>query len=206
MPMLLYGNGMISGATTMPSNIQFGGSVGVTGTANITGNMTASGSILNGSGNALIRQSGSLLNTSYQYTTSGTNFNATNASYQNTAVSFNYTPVSSSSTLIVIFKCNVFLTPSVSGGWLYPQFRIYESTTTTILNSQNEHGMRLDLGTFTKENSQTLTTMGTFTNTNTNQKTFLLQALMNDINGGFNCGINNRSNSQGSMTLFEVAA
>jgi hypothetical protein len=50
MPMLLYGNGMISGATTMPSNIQFGGTVGVTGALNTSSTFTTSGALTASSG------------------------------------------------------------------------------------------------------------------------------------------------------------
>lgn len=44
MPMLLYGNGMISGATSMPTNVQFGGSVDITGAINTSSNLLVSGS------------------------------------------------------------------------------------------------------------------------------------------------------------------
>ena len=45
MPMLLYGNGMISGATSMPTNVQFGGTVGVTGALNTSSTFTTSGAL-----------------------------------------------------------------------------------------------------------------------------------------------------------------
>jgi len=45
MPMLLYGNGSISGATSMPSNIQFGGTVGVTGALNTSSTFTSTGAL-----------------------------------------------------------------------------------------------------------------------------------------------------------------
>lgn len=45
MPMLLYGNGMISGATSMPTNVQFGGTVGVTGALNTSSTLSASGNV-----------------------------------------------------------------------------------------------------------------------------------------------------------------
>ena len=45
MPMLLYGNGMISGATSMPTNVQFGGTVGVTGALNTSSTFVSSGAL-----------------------------------------------------------------------------------------------------------------------------------------------------------------
>lgn len=50
MPMLLYGNGMISGATSMPTNVQFGGTVGVTGALNTSSTFTTSGALTASSG------------------------------------------------------------------------------------------------------------------------------------------------------------
>jgi hypothetical protein len=43
--MLLYGNGTISGASSMPNNIQFGGTVGVTGALNTSSTFTTSGAL-----------------------------------------------------------------------------------------------------------------------------------------------------------------
>ena len=60
MPMLLYGNGMISGAASMPTNVQFGGTVGVTGALNTSSTLTVVGALTQSSGAAFNLASGQL--------------------------------------------------------------------------------------------------------------------------------------------------